>query len=323
MSLDDKNNIIEVCLFESYLAKYFIEHPEPFQSLMSKILDAIEEVIRYNADNPSFDRMLFAMFSIISQEHPDIKSMAALKQSKSIVVFDSFCKYFTEMIMCNSSVELPKMGAESPTSIPPLAQYSLFKSQQLGEKQLLEKMRPTALFSEANRGVIELDDIDHGEETLALGILSPTDTPDNLKKYFGCSHEPSRQYYKPKEDSLMAKWLRQHHLPVISGASGGIGKTLSKLNALIVLSTMENQLLGILIASSTIALGHHSFFEVIKPLSFVTEGLEEKDHLLAFYEQAIPEEIKRLPTYQAHIESHSGLIEEFIFGTPQMSPALQ
>ncbi len=316
MSLDDKNNIIEVCLFESYLAKYFIEHPEPFQSLISKILKAIEQVIISNSENDLFNRMLFSVFSTVSEEYPDIKDMNTLKQSTSLAVFDTFCKYFTERIMSLPSIKLPEMEQQNSMQIPllsALSQQSLFNSKQHGKKPLLDKMRPANLFSDKNRGVIEIDSLDSEKETKHLGILSFTDTPDSLKDFFSSPHFPSRQYYKPKEDSLMALWLREHYLPVISGASGGIGKTVNQMNSLVEHSKTEYQLLGILVASSTIALGHHSFFEVIRPLSFFTGNLEDKSTLLEFYEQAIPEEIKCLSSYKSHIKNYFGLIEEFIF----------
>lgn len=119
----------------------------------------------------------------------------------------------------------------------------------------------------------------------------------------------------------MAQWLRERYLPVISGASGGIGNTVSKINSLIELSKKEYQLLGLLVASSTIALGHHSFFEVLRPLSFFLGNLEDKSNLLEFYEQVIPEDIKHSPSYIAHIKSDNGmkLIEEFVFQQETMA----
>ncbi|MCL9684413.1 hypothetical protein [Legionella maioricensis] len=317
MTFDDKKNLIEVCLFESYLAQYFIEHPEIFQPLINKVLEAVEQIITSNSENSMFNRVLFSVFSQLVEECPEIKDMNALKGSKSLVAFDTFCKYFAERIMVLTSIKLPEIELENSgeiTSLSTLAQHSLFKSKQYGEAIFLKKMRPAYLFSDKNRGVIEITDLDSEKETRNLGILSSENTPDSLKDFFSLPHYPSRQYYKAKEDSLMALWLREHYLPVISGASGGIGKTVSKINSFVMLSKTEYQLLGILVASSTIALGHHSFFEVIRPLSFFSGELEEKSNLLEFYEQAIPEEVKRLPSYQAHIASHFKLIEEITFG---------
>lgn len=326
MKFDDKNNIIEVCLFESYLAKYFIEHQDIFKPLINKVLMAIDHIIVINSENPIFERMLFSTFSKVMEENLDIKNMEALKQSGSLVAFDTFFKYFTEYVMSLSSIKLPEREQQNPIKVPSLgvlSQQSLFKSTQYGDKKLLDRMRPASLFSEKNRGVVDVDP-DHFEEKIRdLGILSSADTPTELKNYFSFSHMPSRPYYAPNEDSLMAQWLRERYLPVISGASGGIGKTISKINSLVPLSKKEYQLLGILVASSTVALGHHSFFEVLRPLSFLIGSLEDKSNLLEFYEQIIPEDIKLSSSYKAHIESDNGmkLIEEFVF--PQEIVALK
>ncbi|WP_058449826.1 hypothetical protein [Legionella jamestowniensis] len=241
--------------------------------------------------------------------------MNALKQSKSLVVFDTFTKFFTERVLSYPAIKLPEKGLKNSNEIPSLSalvQQSLFKSKQFGKTQLLNRMRPATLFSDRNRGIVAVENLDE-IETRNLGILSTEDTPNDLKDYFVSPHFPSRQYYQPKENSLMALWLRKYYLPVISGASGGVGKTISEINSLIVLSTNDYKLLAILIASSTIALGHHSFFEVIRPLSFFVGELEEKSNLVEFYEQVIPEEVKQLPSYKSHIETYSGLINEFVF----------
>lgn len=325
MTFDDKLNIVEVCLFESHLAKYFIEHPEFFQPLIDKILEAIEQVIIINSDGSAFNRLLFSVFSTISEEYPHITDMSALKRFNSLIIFDTFCKYFTERVMSISSIQLPEMETKNSMRIPSLsalAQQSLFKSSEFGQKLLLDRLRPTPLFRDKNRGVIETDTSDCEIETHDLGILSSQDTPDSLKSFFKLPHYPSRQYYKAKEDSSMTLWLREHHLPAISGASGGIGKTISKINSFVVLSPIEYQLLGILIASSTIALGHHSFFEVMRPLSFFTGELKNKCNLLAFYEQTIPEEIKCSVSYKEHIETYAGLIDESIFDAPKSEYSL-
>lgn len=309
MRFDEKNNIIGVCLFESYLAKYFIEHPEIFRPLILKILDAIACVIKDNSDNPLFDRMLFSVFSTVAEDSPNVHDLDTLKQSDSIVAVDTFFKYFVERIMSNRSIKLQGIGQQGL-----LSEHSLFKP----STDIFDIMRPKTLFTAKGRGVIELKDL-HEMETRDLGILSVQDTPEQLKSYFLRPHSPIRQHYSPKEDSLMAQWLRKYYLPVISGISGGIGITIGHINSLIQLSKREYELLGIMVASSTIALGHHSFFEVIKPLSFFTRSLEDQSNLLEFYAQIIPEEIKRLPSYQLHMESEFGaqLIEEFIFDNPQ------
>lgn len=315
MKFDNRNNIVEVCLFESYLAKYFIETPDIFKSLINKILDAFEQIIQQNTDNHMFNRMVFSVFSTLAEDVPGLTNIQTLKESKSLIGFDTFCKYFTERVMSISSIKLPEIVLEQPiSSLSALAQQSLFKSQKSGEAKSLAKMRPSQLFSDKNRGVIDIDVSEMN--TRDHGILSDEYTPESLKNYFVTPHTPGYIYYEPKEDSSMAQWLRKHYLPVITGASGGIGKTISKINSFMALSKTEYQLLGLLIASSTIALGHHSFFEVIRPLSFFTGNLVEKANLLEFYEQIIPEEIRALTSYQSHIAKYGELIQEFVFDNP-------
>lgn len=319
MTFDEKNNVIEVCLFESYLAKYFIEHPELFQPLIIKIINGMEQVVKNNQDNNMFNRMLFSTFSTLNEQHFGIHDIETLKKSNSIVVFDTFLKYFSERVMATPSILLPDIELQKTVCIPSLsalAFQSLFKSKRLGQEEFLLKMRPNYLFSHKNRGITEID-IEHESETQNLGILSNLDTPTDLKNYFSYSHSPSRQLYKPKEDSLMAEWLRKHYLPVISGTSGGIGKTVSKVSCFVFLTKEELRLLGILVASSTISLGHHSFFEVIRPLSFLTGSLQEQSNLLKFYEQAIPETIKSLSSYKLHIEKYNHLIQPCVFDNPK------
>lgn len=316
MKFDDKNNIVEVCLFESYLAKFFIEHNAIFTPVISKVLDALEKVIALNASNLLYDRILFSIFSNLTKEFPDIKNISSIQQNNSIIVFDTFFKYFTERMI--NSIQSPPRDEDDGFSLPSLsilAQHSLFKRQKQGEAKLLRKMRPQELFSQKNRGVMEIDSFNTEERSNSFGILSSADTPENLKNYFSFFACPSRQFYVAKENSLMALWLRERYLPVIAGASGGVGKTISKINSLIPLSKTEYQLLGILIASSTIALGHHSFFEVMMPLSLITGPLQNKINLLEFYEQVIPETVKCLTSYKNHIQSSYGaqLIEEFVF----------
>lgn len=318
MKFDDKNNRIEVCLFECHLARYFIEHPEIFKPLENKIYAAIEQLIAINHNNDRFERILFSVFSIMTELNPNLDTIEALKESNSVIVLDTFLKHFTERVMQVSSLRYPERHCSQSmqtSSLSALACCSLFKTSISAEASLLAIMRPKNLFSDKNRGVIELDHVSTNEKTRHLGLLHSADVPVELSNYFTTPHVPCRQYYKPKEDSLMALWLRQYFLPVISGASGGIGKTVSKLASIVSLSKNEYQLLGLLIASSTIALGHHSFFEVMRPLSFFTGNLEEKNTLFDFYEQTIPDEIKQLPSYQSHIESEYGanLIEECVF----------
>lgn len=319
MTLDERGNIVEVGQFESFLAKYFLENPGIFQGVRNKILDAVEQLIVLNAKHERFNRLLYLVFSILTSEgYPEIEDMKALRASNSVVLFDTFCKYFSEGVMELPDLILP-LEQESSLAQPverTLTQTSFFKAPKLNEAQFLSQIRPAVLYADTNRGTVAAEERPE-RRTKNLGILSVKYLPDALKNYFAHPHAPSRQYHQPKEDSLMGMWLRKHYLPIISGASGGVSKTLNKLRLLSSFSSAEYQLLGLLIASSTVALGHHSFFEVIAPLSLLTKKVREQDSLLAFYEQVIPEEIRSLPSYQQHMEQYAPLINEFNFDKPE------
>lgn len=324
--VDDRKNVISVCRFESFLAKYFLEHPEVFDALKDKILTAIEKLVELNSKNTVFGRLFYSVFScLLEQEHP-ITNLKAVKESRSLVMFDTFLKYFIERVMTITDIVLPSLKEEETTASSSTSEatgsalqkggmFTLFKMPLVSSDLLLAKMRPEVLFSDKNRGVVTIEDEDSEYASRSIGILSPKDTPAKLENYLKFPNYPSRQYYLPKEDSEMARWLRAHYLPVISGASGGIGKTISGLAKLMSFSSSDYMFIGLLIASSTIALGHHSFFEVIRPISFVIDCIEEQTNLLAFYEQVIPQEIKVLESYKEHMKSEEGasLIEGIFF----------
>lgn len=302
MKFDNKNNIIEVCQFESFLAKYFVENPQHFAPLITKILDKLEFIISINSDTENFDRELFSIFSILALTDSSIQDLNALRRSSSIIAFSSFLKYFTENIMSLLDIKLSKQSNKEQAKTAALPK-SLFFNQ---PKPTLLELRPDAFFSEENRGVTELDEDNPQIAVRHLGILAPQDTPEELQNYFMKPHEPSYQFYAPKENANMAIWLRQRYLPVITGASGGIGKMVCQLTRLMSFNLEEYQLLGILVAASTIAHGHHSFFEVIKPLSSISEPLQDTDNLFDFYQQTIPLSIRKSVTYQQYAASQHG-----------------
>lgn len=305
-----KNNILNVCLFESFLAKYFLEHPEIFTELLDKIYNAIESFIELNANNTEFDRCCFSIFSLMSKQDSSINDFNAVKQSRSLIVADTFLKYFIERTSACSKLNFLPLN----NTVHAVVHTGLFKQAKFNTEVLLNKMRPEFLFSEKNRGVFELELVDESA-TRTIGLLAAEDVPAELTNYLTFDNYPSSQLYTPNEDSWMAKWMRAHHLPIISGASGGVGKTLSGLAKLVDLSPHEFTMLGLLIATSTIALGHHSFFEVMYPLSLLSDCIKEQTDLLAFYEQVLPDEVKQLNSYKLHRDSMHGaiLIKDFCF----------
>ncbi|WP_298628377.1 hypothetical protein [uncultured Legionella sp.] len=300
MKFDDKNNIVEVCLFESFLAKYFIDNSDIFNPLLDRIATAIESFITKHENNEKFDRLYFTIFS--SMIEYKLQDFNAVKASRCLITWDTFLKYFMELLINEERF----ISSEHPASF--------FKKKAPSLSEMRAKMRPQYLFSEEHRGVKELKSSCR-YKSHNMGILSISDTPPELINLLKFKNTSSRGFYEANEESNTANWLREHYLPVISGVSGGIGLTVAGLTSLMSLSSRDYQLLGLLVASSTIALGHHSFFEVLKPLSFINGDLEEKDTLLEFYEQVIPEDIKMLESYKTHMSGTHGavLLEECDF----------
>ena len=64
-----------------------------------------------------------------------------------------------------------------------------------------------------------------------------------------------------------------------------------------------------------VALGHHSFFEVMLVADKVGLKLQEKDTLLDFYLQCIPQSIQQSPQFKSFIDGKTGgqLIKEYHF----------
>lgn len=308
MRVDEKNNIVEVCLFESYLAKFFIDNPSYFSSLIAKIMLGVNAVIELNEDNSLLERMLFSVCSQASEVDANMGDLVSLQQTTSIVALDTFFKYFSEWCLTLPDLTLPKVAHSTGEDI------GFFKSSALVPAKIAKVMRPEGLFCDEHRGVIDIE-TDEDITSTNFGLLSDDFTPPALVNVLTFNNHRAGQYYLPKEDSEMALWLRAHYLPVISGASGGVGKTISAVASIIDLSLEECALFGLMIAASTVALGHHSFFEVLRPVSFMTGELQEQATLLSFYEQMIPASIQQTEAYQAHMAGLQGaeLLEGFKF----------
>lgn len=102
---DSKGNLIKVTLFESYLSKYLIEHPEYFISVYQKILGFIQQIEQLNQGNPAFERTMFGLFSLLTYEHPH-KNLDDLIEQFDLIAVNSFLKLFCDSILNNKAFEL-------------------------------------------------------------------------------------------------------------------------------------------------------------------------------------------------------------------------
>ncbi|MCC5792216.1 MAG: hypothetical protein JJT82_06350 [Legionellaceae bacterium] len=161
LDVDDRNNIIAVCLFESYLAKYMIEHPEIFDTILEKIADTLEKIISIHTQDRHFDRTLFSVFSILAEQQKEIKNFSALKTSRSLIAWDTFLKYFVERRLHQVESTMLQVSSDtSDVSADTLSHFSLFSGSYQRLTSFGDRMRPEALFSETNRGVVERKQVD-------------------------------------------------------------------------------------------------------------------------------------------------------------------
>ena len=109
----------------------------------------------------------------------------------------------------------------------------------------------------------------------------------------------ARFLYRPDESSFVANWLRDRHLPVIAGSSGSTEMLFSRVMPLVELTNEDIQMLVFAQACSMLANGHHSLFEALLVADHFGLKLSNKETLLEFYLQCVPEKIR---TDQSFIE---------------------
>lgn len=362
---DKRSNDVEVCLFESYLAKFFMGEPSYSVALFAKIFSAIDNVIRLNQSNKMFDRHLFSTISIMQQEYGTQFDYNDIKQSQHIMLKLSFLKNFSERVLPlavfkkGGSVRLgaahnhesPRSSSETVQAIPSLhqlASLSLFKTPSLGKNQLRKYIRDSIIFKPKERGThcntrelgqslttifaekeADADDCSAGDGdnlwTKNFGIVLPEHCPLDLQDYFETAHYSAQFEHSPLETSRVAQWLRSRYLPVVAGASGSAEILLTSLSSLVYLDRKEIQLLFLMLSTSMIALGNHSFFEVMLVANHCGFEIKATQSLLELYLQCIPANIKRSEAFIAFLLSDKGapLIKGYDFSAEYAAISLK
>ncbi len=285
-ALDERRNLVSVTLFESYLAKFILEHPVHYQDAYLKLFDALRPLCATN------DRIQHAVFSLLQVQYPEY------------TLFDDFHSQHFSLPAADYLLKL-------------LADHMFPPSKRSGAPNFLTAIDMTArspanirrnkkLFSHANRGVIEVEPISSSPNiTRAIGIVSKAYQPSDLMDYFSAAIEPSGQYYKPAEKSHVAIWLRERNLPVIAGSSGSTEALIARiLPHAPALSTEEKHLIAFTQACNMVANGHHSLFEsmiVADDLKLIP--LQEADTPKALYLQCIPVSLLEDDEFMAFINS--------------------
>jgi hypothetical protein len=319
-TIDEKNNLVVVTLFESYLAKFVLENPKFYQTVYYKIFDAIENYLKEDLEknrdldlflrngppNFSASRYIYSVFSRVNSLYPGQDSFETLKSNFHLLAADYFIKLISDELLNKipySPISFGKQTSESAPDSPG------FFSSSIGKRSPFNPNRPAELFNEKDRGVFpiireESEEFDE-PEIRDLGIVSKEFTPPELTDYFEEPIFSARFYFQPNESSSVATWCRRRHLPVISGSSGSTEMLFSRIMNLLTLTHEETKLLVFSQACSMIANGHHSFFDAILVADHFGLKLEETDTLLEFYLQCVPDEIKAAPSFIEFLESAS------------------
>ena len=301
--LDEKSNLVIVCLFETYLAKFILEHPEFYQEIYTKALDRIQHILLTDfIDNPQLNqsvdskktnydlhRHIYTIFSQLHGNYREQSSFDSLKREFNLSAAD----YFIKLIIDNFLTPPPVLN------VTPTSRLSMFSVEP--RRSPFKPSRSPLFFSEDNRGVLEIfSDSDEYEEitTHSIGIVSQYFTPSDLTSYFNIPVSSARFNYEPNETSYVAQWLRCRNLPVISGSSGSTEGLINLLFPFLDLTKEEKEIMIFAQACNMVANGHHSFFEammIANHLRFF--NVTDKDNLLDFYLQCVPEPIRSHPEF--------------------------
>ena len=301
-------NMISVTIFESNLSKYLLDNPQFFIPLYTKIFEAIERVIQANQHVPSFDRALFSVFTFLASKKRPQRSVKDITQNFDLLAANDFFKSFCDSFFSDGPMTLHVPKPDSNPAISTSLGNRMFLALTFAEKKkyLYTLMRPSALFSEENRGVsllsIDEENIDSGSfvRTPKLGIATPEHTPIEYSEYFEhVNNEPSQLKFTPNRDSNVGRWLTYHNLPVVTGSSGSAVDTLVMLHMILEATDEDALLLCVAHAATLVAQGHHSYFEIFIVLHQYGIPLKSAPNLYAFYEQTLPKAITSSDSFQS------------------------
>ena len=303
---DEKDNYIEVTLFESWLSLFMLEHPEFYKDIYCKLLDAIENFINTNRKSKHVEFCLKNIFSDLNDKWPGCDSFANLKKHFSLLAADTCIKFCAEAFFCFKQNDSLVIQTSASSTLTNLCMQSLFSKPLQGQKKLSKHLRCDDLFSEKNRGVIISDETDK-KFSHDFGIVSLEHTPAKFQHYFSFPVHSARFTYSPNLSGYVATWLTERCLPIISGASGSTEVMMSRLLPLVDLSHEETKILLLAQTASMIAMGHHSFFECMLVADRFGYKLGDPDKMSDLYLQCIPKTILLSEAFQDFLTSDEGL----------------
>ncbi len=299
---DERNNIVSITLFESYLAKFTLDNQSHAKVFYQKLLvgiekyfqdpksnEALQQFIQNKTKNYSLERHLFNVFSQVSI-YPGQDSFKNMINNFHLPAADYLIKLIAEEFLGPlESLQEQKCG---------------FFESKTGRRSPYQASRNPSLFNEINRGVVPVSENKDGEDeaefsTCAIGIVSEKYRTHDLDGYFAKPIYPAGLNYWPNEDSFVAKWLRDKHCPVIAGSSGSTEMLISRVFPIIPqLTKEEKQTIVFAQACNMVAHGHHSFFESMLVADTVVFNLSPQKTLKEHYLQCIPNWIKDSQLFQ-------------------------
>lgn len=305
--VDEKNNPISVSLFESYLGKFVLEHPDLYKHCYIQLLTELEGFIASLPEQRRVDREIHMLFSIVQERYHGYTSFAALKNEDSfnLSATDYFIKHVSDYFVTRN-INPPKNSnkeLKSPKSTIPAHVQLSFYSINEGRGSPTNSHRDQRIFHENNRGVKVRAGSPVIEPCPNLGIVPKEHCPPEFINYFAIPNEKALEMYEPNEVSYFAKNLRRYWCPVISGASGSTEALFTRIFSITSLSKEQQQLLIFVQACNMVANGHHSLFEAMFVAHTLGFEIEPKETVKEFYLQCVPQVFKEDDAFKALMES--------------------
>lgn len=304
---DSKGNIIDVTLFESYLSRFVLEHPQFYQAIYIKLLTAIEEFISQNRHDRPAQRFIDGMFYDLHARFKHARSFTDLRNHFNLIATKICIKKCCDYLLEYKEQDLLPIKP-APATLFARSYQALYSNPKQGMNKLYKHLRAKELFRGANRGVKinEKPEPDINILNRNLGIVERTYLPPDLTDYFDAPNNSAGLEYVPDYSGQVANWLQDRHLPVISGSSGSIEQLFSRLLPLVQLSKTEIRMLLLAHSAGMVAMGHHSFFECMLVADRFGFKLKETETLLEFYLQIIPEAVAKHPDFVKFMDSDTG-----------------
>lgn len=319
---DKKGNLVVVTIFETYLAKFILEHSDFYQAPYLKIIEGIQRylssrlflaaMIRQD-ERYSLPRHVYSLFSRVNDCFPGIDSFDALKARFTLPAADYLIKLVNdECFPSDSPVSKYEENHDSVLTLSPRFFMMTPGATETRRSPLVPSRSPT-LFADENRGVRERSSVSEPSTSRALGIVSAEFTPEDCKTYFSRPISPAGHLYEPDLESKVGAWLSRRHLPIVSGASGSTEALISRVFPLLTLDDSEKRMVIFAQSCNLIAHGHHSLGECFLVAQQLGFKCEESHQLIDYYKQCIPESIR---TSRAFIDLMDSQLQPLLAGMP-------